>query len=191
MDESSGDDGKTKFALPSSSSTSRGPGPPPPKLELEGEPMTLSEPTKLGVGNDTNSESMRLGSGNATGSGRTKVALKPGRSLMDWIKLTAKAKDLAGTGGKLLDVTPEMLSQHNKPDDCWICIKGRVYNVTPYLEFHPGGVDEMLRGAGIDATELFNTVHRWVNFEGMLRKCLVGQLKLPELDLTDLLDAID
>lgn len=34
-----------------------------------------------------------------------------------------------------------------------------VYNVTPYIEYHPGGVDEILRGVGADASPLFNEVH--------------------------------
>jgi len=27
------------------------------------------------------------------------------------------------------------------------------------MEYHPGGVDELMRGAGIDATDLFNQVY--------------------------------
>jgi cytochrome-b5 reductase len=37
-----------------------------------------------------------------------------------------------------------------------------VYNITPYLDFHPGGVDEIMKGAGIDATKLFQEIHAWV-----------------------------
>lgn len=33
-----------------------------------------------------------------------------------------------------------------------------VYNVTSYFEFHPGGEDELMRGVGIDATDLFDQV---------------------------------
>ena len=51
---------------------------------------------------------------------------------------------------------------------CCICIiingyssfilAGKVYNMTPYMKFHPGGVDELMRGAGKDCTILFNEV---------------------------------
>lgn len=33
-----------------------------------------------------------------------------------------------------------------------------------------------MRGVGTDATNLFNEVHAWVNYESMLSKCLVGKL---------------
>jgi len=45
---------------------------------------------------------------------------------------------------------------------------GNVYNITPYLDFHPGGVAELMRGAGIDCSELFDEVcfiiHLFIHF---------------------------
>lgn len=35
---------------------------------------------------------------------------------------------------------------------------GRVYNISPYLKFHPGSASELMRGAGKDCTDLFNQV---------------------------------
>lgn len=139
-----------------------------------------------GSSSSTSGTSSSLSGGNATGSGRNKVALKPGHSLMDWIRKSAKEKDtLSGTNGRILEVTREELSKHNKVDDCWLVVHGKVYNVTPYLDFHPGGVDEMMRGAGTDATQLFNEVHKWVNFRSMLKNCFVGDF-CPHLSLSDL-----
>jgi cytochrome b involved in lipid metabolism len=46
--------------------------------------------------------------------------------------------------------------QHNTPEDAWSVFNGRVYNITPYLPFHPGGADEMMRVAGRDGTKLFS-----------------------------------
>ena len=40
-------------------------------------------------------------------------------------------------------------------DDVWMAVRGKVYNVTPYLKYHPGGEEQLLRGAGMDATKLF------------------------------------
>jgi len=52
------------------------------------------------------------------------VPLKPGRSLMDWIRLGKSGQDLAGTGGIARPVTMEELSKHNTETDAWICIRG-------------------------------------------------------------------
>lgn len=122
------------------------------------------------------SSQQRVSPGGQPGTGRNKVALKPGHSLMDWIRFAKSGKDLTGLRGRLIEVTPEELQKHNTRDDCWTCIRGLVYNVTPYMDYHPGGEDELMRAAGIDGTDLFDQVHRWVNYESMLKECLVGRM---------------
>ncbi|XP_055781438.1 cytochrome b5 reductase 4-like [Salvelinus fontinalis] len=109
-------------------------------------------------------------------SGRNKVALKPGHSLMDWIRVAKSGRDLTGLRGRLIDVTEEELQKHNTREDCWTCIRGMVYNVSPYMGFHPGGEEELMKAAGKDGTDLFDQVHRWVNYESMLKECLVGRM---------------
>jgi cytochrome b involved in lipid metabolism len=53
-----------------------------------------------------------------------------------------------------------------------LCIKNvlyaQVYNLTPYLKYHPGGIPNLMLSAGGDCTTLFNEKHRWVNGHGML-----------------------
>ncbi|XP_017269742.1 cytochrome b5 reductase 4 isoform X1 [Kryptolebias marmoratus] len=109
-------------------------------------------------------------------SGRNKVALKPGHSLMDWVRFAKSAKDLTGLKGRLIEVTQEELQKHNTRKDCWTCIRGLVYNVTPYMDYHPGGEEELMKAAGIDGTDIFDQIHRWVNYESMLKECLVGRM---------------
>lgn len=116
----------------------------------------------------------RVAAGGQTG--RSKVALKPGHSLMDWIRFAKSGKDLTGLRGRLMEVTQEELQKHNSREDCWTCIRGMVYNVSPYMDYHPGGEEELMKAAGIDGTELFDQVHRWVNYESMLKECLVGRM---------------
>lgn len=72
-------------------------------------------------------------SGSATGTTRNKVALKPGFSLVGWIRLTNSGIDLTGTKGKRFSVSLEELKKHNTKDDCWTAIRGKVYNITRYL----------------------------------------------------------
>jgi cytochrome b involved in lipid metabolism len=97
---------------------------------------------------------------------------------------------------ELITVTPSMLKAHNgrKGRDAWTSYQGKVYNVSPYLPFHPGGKGELLRGAGKDSGKLFMEVHPWVNWDGMLGECLVGIL-VSENDKTNTrsndLDAMD
>eukprot|EP01094_Clydonella_sp_ATCC50884_P017838 TRINITY_DN3187_c3_g1_i1.p1 TRINITY_DN3187_c3_g1~~TRINITY_DN3187_c3_g1_i1.p1 ORF type:complete len:152 (-),score=38.90 TRINITY_DN3187_c3_g1_i1:4-459(-) len=107
---------------------------------------------------------------------RVKVALKPGRGLMHWHHLKRTTRDIAGTGGVIRPITKEELKQHNTEEDCWMAIDGRVFNVTPYLEYHPGGIPKLLLCKGRDGTKLFNKTHPWVNYESLLAECFVGPL---------------
>jgi len=52
----------------------------------------------------------------------------------------------------------------------------QVYNMTPYLNFHPGGKKMLMLAAGKDGTALFNKYHAWVNVEFLMEKTLVGFL---------------
>ncbi|KAI7570524.1 hypothetical protein KC343_g13806 [Hortaea werneckii] len=70
-----------------------------------------------------------------------------------------------------------MTGRKGKP--AWSSWQGKVYNITPYLPFHPGGEPELMKAAGRDGTKLFMDVHPWVNWENMLSSCLVGVM-VPE-----------
>jgi len=78
----------------------------------------------------------------------------------------------------MLRVTPKQLKMQNgrKGRDAWTVYQGKVYNISPYVPFHPGGAGEILRGSGKDSYKLFMEVHPWVNWDGMLSECLVGIL---------------
>ena len=120
-----------------------------------------------------------------------KVILKPGHSPLDWAHLTSNPPTPSFLRGAqlpqhLIRVTPSLLRQYTGRHgrDAWSTWQGRVYNVTPYLDFHPGGKAELLRGAGKvgEAEKLFGEVHPWVNWEGILGECLVG-IMVAERDL--------
>jgi len=74
----------------------------------------------------------------------------------------------------------------------WIALDDKVYNGAAYLPFHPGGGKEMLRIAGRDGTNLYMKTHPWVNYENMLRGCLIGML-VPEkeMEVESALDEMD
>ncbi|KAF8896115.1 cytochrome b5-like heme/steroid binding domain-containing protein [Infundibulicybe gibba] len=94
---------------------------------------------------------------------------------LDWAALKSSGADLRGVD-TLLRIPPSVLKQHNKRDDAWSAFNGKVYNMTAYLSFHPGGERELMRVAGRDGTKLFASTHAWVNVDFMLDSCLVGFL---------------
>ena len=49
---------------------------------------------------------------------------------------------------KTNEIPLQEVSKHNSPEDCWIIAKNKVYNATPFLKIHPGGVQSILRRAG-------------------------------------------
>lgn len=40
------------------------------------------------------------------------------------------------------------LDKHRSKDSCWMAIEGKVYDVTNFLDEHPGGEDFLLDNAG-------------------------------------------
>ena len=98
---------------------------------------------------------------------RKKVPPGTGYSPHDWMQLEIPPSQPRR-------ISSQELALHATPQDCWIAIQGRVYDVTRYLPFHPGGKGQLLRGKGNDATELFMKTHPWVNPEALLKKCWLG-----------------
>ena len=114
----------------------------------------------------------------ARNTARNRVALRRGFGLHDWSLLCRSARDLAQRkGAPLRPISPEEIAQHASVHDAWIALHGKVYNITPYLHYHPGGVDIFKPCLGGDASELFDKYHRWVNTQG-----LIGVLQLGYLD---------
>jgi L-lactate dehydrogenase (cytochrome) len=54
---------------------------------------------------------------------------------------------------QLLAINLLQVQRHNDCDSCWVIVEGEVYDVTDFLEEHPGGANIILRYAGKDATE--------------------------------------
>ena len=53
----------------------------------------------------------------------------------------------------------DQLASHDRPTDCWIAVDGRVFDVTRFLNDHPGGKKVLTRMCGKDATEQFHALH--------------------------------
>lgn len=58
--------------------------------------------------------------------------------------------------------TREEIERHNKENDCWIVINGKVYDATSVLDWHPGGKAPIMAHAGRphpDTTHEFESIH--------------------------------
>lgn len=55
------------------------------------------------------------------------------------------------------DTTYDMaeISAHNTPEDCWVIVEGNVYNMSTYIDRHPGGSHAIAVMCGFDATNAF------------------------------------
>ncbi|KAF0364791.1 cytochrome b5 [Gigaspora margarita] len=106
---------------------------------------------------------------------RKKVILEPGHSALDWARLKNSNVNMGGVY-EIRKYTLDELKLHKTKNDAWTAINGKIYNLTPYLKFHPGGEKELMRAAGKDGTKLFMDIHPWVNYDLMLDKCFVGFL---------------
>jgi cytochrome b involved in lipid metabolism len=59
--------------------------------------------------------------------------------------------------------TLEEVSRHK--NDAWVVIQGSVYDVSSFLDEHPGGRDYILDNSGRDATDIFLTDEVSMNCE--------------------------
>ncbi|HBO99762.1 MAG: Cytochrome b5 [Candidatus Uhrbacteria bacterium GW2011_GWF2_41_16] len=48
---------------------------------------------------------------------------------------------------------------HNTQDNCWLVIKGNVYDVTISISKHPGGADVIIKNCGKEVTSIFTSIH--------------------------------
>lgn len=46
------------------------------------------------------------------------------------------------------------VAKHNKHADCWVTYRGNVYNLTDFVDDHPGGDDLLVEYAGQDVTDI-------------------------------------
>ncbi|XP_062204674.1 uncharacterized protein LOC133906716 [Phragmites australis] len=67
---------------------------------------------------------------------------------------------------------------HASRKDCWVVIHGKVYDVTKFLEDHPGGEDVLLHAsASGDATEAFEEVGHSTSAISMMDCYLIGSIE--------------
>ncbi|CRG96729.1 cytochrome b5-like heme/steroid binding protein, putative [Plasmodium gallinaceum] len=98
-----------------------------------------------------------------------------GTNQLLYISLSENLKDKYNTRDKY--ITKEEVAKHNKEDDAWIIYKNKVYDITLYLKYHPGGKKILLNQSGKDITEFVLKFHPWVNVEEILKHTLIGYIE--------------
>jgi len=78
---------------------------------------------------------------------------------------------------ELPEFTFEQVATHKTRDNIWFALNGKVYDVTKFLEEHPGGEEILLENAGSDATGAFEDVGHSNDAREMLHHYLKGSLK--------------
>ena len=111
--------------------------------------------------------------------------LDPGESPHNWVLLFASSPRPAVLPSESLSsqsmyISSALLQQHNGRNgkDAWGVWQGKVFDLTPFMKFHPGGENQLMRAAGsVDEGErLFNKVHPWVDRDRILGESMVGIL---------------
>jgi cytochrome b involved in lipid metabolism len=77
---------------------------------------------------------------------------------MEYIKIIQENKDplnIKAKGG-LRPITMSEVKANNKAESLWTILNGNVYDLTMYLDYHPGGIKKLMQGAGRDCTSLFS-----------------------------------
>nr|XP_015194217.1 PREDICTED: fatty acid desaturase 2-like [Lepisosteus oculatus] len=83
--------------------------------------------------------------------------------------------DCGGSRGGVF--TWEEVQKHAHPDDRWLVIERKVYNITKWAQRHPGGRRVISHYAGEDATDAFRAFHPEPNLvRKFLKPLLIGEL---------------
>jgi fatty acid desaturase len=72
------------------------------------------------------------------------------------IPVKGKGKGKAGARGVF---TWAEVARHVTEDSAWMVIRGKVYDVTEWLDRHPGGKEHLLLACGREATDVFESYH--------------------------------
>jgi len=85
---------------------------------------------------------------------------------------SAAASGAAASGA----ITAADVATHGTASDCWSSVDGNVYDLTSWIDVHPGGPDVIVAMCGSDGTAMFNSVHQG---QGGPQQALDGMLVGP------------
>nr|XP_033798254.1 cytochrome b5 isoform X1 [Geotrypetes seraphini] len=95
--------------------------------------------------------------------------------------MVRESSDGPSDGARALDpqVTYHRLEEvrkRNTAAETWLVLHGRVYDVTRFVQEHPGGEEVLFEQAGGDATESFEDVGHSLDAREMLKQYYIGDV---------------
>merc|ERR1712032_424410 len=87
---------------------------------------------------------------------------KSGGSQIQFMQLMAANKNPLPPLRDGVKLTASEVARHRRNKDCWTIYQGKVYDITLYMDYHPGSKKELMKGAGNDCK------HRWDSWQALL-----------------------
>lgn len=74
-------------------------------------------------------------------------------------EIRSRSQHVNGKVDKMKAISLEELEAANGEEKLWVAVRGNVYDLTRFLDRHPGGRDFLLVAAGKDVTSLYESMH--------------------------------
>ncbi|KAI8967865.1 acyl-CoA dehydrogenase/oxidase [Mycotypha africana] len=68
------------------------------------------------------------------------------------------------------------VAKHQQANDCWIILHDKIYDISQFLDDHPGGKKVLLKAAGTDASKQFDAFHSPAVLSKIAAKYLIGEV---------------
>jgi cytochrome b involved in lipid metabolism len=76
--------------------------------------------------------------------------------------------------------TLKEVNKHKKKGDLWIIINNKIYDISEFLKYHPGGKKILLKNGGNDISNTFpmikSHIRNWDRINEQLQSMFVGYL---------------
>ncbi|CAO1614841.1 unnamed protein product [Sympodiomycopsis kandeliae] len=69
------------------------------------------------------------------------------------------------------------VKEHKTEESAWVIVDGAVYDVTEFLDDHPGGKKILLKNCGKDASEAFWNYHSEKVLKSVADEYKIGEVK--------------
>ncbi|CAN8314337.1 unnamed protein product [Cochlearia groenlandica] len=76
------------------------------------------------------------------------------------------------------------MAKHKCKNDCWILIHGKVYDVSTFIDEHPGGDNVLLAVTGKDASIDFDDVRHSEEAKETMKKYCIGEVDQSTVPVT-------